>query len=289
MLHTTEGLRLATACRNVLVPLDGSREAEAALGIGEWLTRCFGAQLHLVTADVRAIERYWYEPYLKTVTGDAIPAIPHWTDRRDVVGAIRATARNLEPAVVCMATHGRSRSAAIVGSTFAALAVAGGEGGEPLVAVGPRLSLATGPDPRRTVACVDLAAPTEPSWLTAHLIDQAAMWARAFGHSLTLLTVAGAHDRPTAERRVDVLAADPGIDDLRVDGVVLTGMGSPHAAIARHLAEHPATFLAAATHGRTGATRALFGSETARIIHHSPAPVLVVAPPAQRWSVGNGS
>ena len=272
MLHTTEGLRLATTYGNVLVPLDGSREAEAALGTGEWLARCFGAELHLVTAAVGAVEQYWYVPYLKTIAGDPITAVPHWIDDRDVVAAIKATARTLEPCVVCIATHGRSRTAAVLGSTFAQLAVAGDD---PLVAIGPRPSL-PGPDPRRTVVCLGRGP---LSVLSARLIDRAAMWARAFDHRLTLVTVAGSDDRPTAEDQVQRLAADPGIDDLEVDHRVLDDSGGPHSAIARHLGEAPATFLATATHGRTGASRALLGSETARIIHHSPIPVLVVPPP----------
>jgi len=281
VLHATEGLRLATACRNVLVPLDGSREAEAALGIGEWLARWFGAELHLVTADVRALERYWYEPYLKTVTGEALPAVPHCTDDRDVVAAIKAVARRLEPCLVCMATHGRSRSAAVLGSTFAHLAVAGGD---PLVAIGPRPSLPAGPDPRRTVVCLD---PGPRSELTERLVDRAAMWARALDHRLTLVTVAADGDRVAAEDHVQRLAADPGIDDLDVDGLVLDGPGGPHALLAHNLAERPATFLATATHGRMGAARALLGSETSRIIRHSPIPVLVVPPPpTHHWTTG---
>lgn len=271
-MHATEGLRLAMACRNVLVPLDGSREAEAALGTGEWLARRFGADLHLVTADVRAIERYWYEPYLKGIAGEAFPAVPHCTDDRDVVTAIRKTAWNLTPCVVCMSTHGRSRTAAVLGSTFAHLAVASDD---PLVAIGPRPSPA-GPDPHRTIVCLGT---TPGSELTDRLIDRAAMWARALGHRLTLVTAVRRTERAAAEDHVGRLAADPGLDDLAVDGMVLDGLGGPHAAVARHLAEHPATFLATATHGRTGAARALLGSETARIIHDSPVPVLVVPPP----------
>jgi nucleotide-binding universal stress UspA family protein len=269
MMYATKGLRLATSCRNVLVPLDGSREAELALGHGRWLARCFGADLHLITADVFAMERYWYEPYLKTIAGDAVPATGHCTEDRDVVGAIHELARRLEPCLVCMATHGRSRSAALLGSTFARLVAAG----EPLVAVGPRPSPAVGPDPHRTVACLDRTATTP---VTEQLVDQAAMWARAFGHRLTLATVAGRHDRPEAEHLVQSLAADPGIDDLDVDGLVLDGSGGPHGVLAHHLHDQPATFLAAATHARTGAALALTGSETARIVHDSPIPVLVV-------------
>ena len=66
------------------------------------------------------------------------------------------------------------------------------------------------------------------------------------------------------------------LDDLTVEPLVLRGSGGPHTVLARHLAEHPATLVAAATHARTGPARALLGSETARIIHTSPVPVLVL-------------
>jgi nucleotide-binding universal stress UspA family protein len=255
-----------------MVPLDGSREAEAAIAVGEWLARRFGANLHLLTADVQAIERHWYEPYLGTITGDTVPATPHLTDDRDVVEAIRTQAGRLDACLICIATHGRSRSAAVLGSTFAHLVVTGED---PLVAVGPRLTLGRGPDPRRIVACLDLGSPPA---LTERLIDRTAMWARALGHRLTLATVAQQHDRETSEACVRRLAADPGIDDLDVDSLVLDGRGGPHTALVHHLADHPASFLATATHSRTGAALALLGSETARIIHHSPVPVLVIPP-----------
>jgi nucleotide-binding universal stress UspA family protein len=273
-MHATEGVRLAAACRTVLVPLDGSAEAERALTPGRWLADRCGAELHLVTADVRADERFWYEPYLRDILGEEVPATPHWTSDTHVATAIRTLARQLEPCVVCIATHGRSRTAAVVGSTFADLAVTGDD---PLVAIGPRAAGHLGPDPRRMVVCLD-GGP-----LSERLVDRAAMWARTFDHRLTLLTVADRHDRVAARALVERLAADPGIDDLSPDAVVLEGHGGPHAALGRHLIDHPATLLATATHGRAGAARALAGSETARIIHHSPVPVLVLPPATHPW------
>lgn len=269
-----EGLRLAMACRNVVVPLDGSREAEVALGIGEWLTRSFGADLHLVTADVTADERRWYGPYLKTIAGESVPVVAHCSEDRDVVAAISRTAERLEASLVCLATHGRSRTAALVGSTFARLIA---KSSDPVVAVGPRLAAPGGPDPRRTVVALDDA----PSPLARHLVDQAAMWARALGHRLTFATVLHDGDRALAEATVRRLVAEPGLDDLEVDALVLGAGHTPHHALALHLAEHPATFLAAATHGRSGPALGILGSETARIIHDSPVPVLVVPPRAR--------
>jgi nucleotide-binding universal stress UspA family protein len=280
-MHATDGLRLAAACRAVLVPLDGSEDAERALGPGEWLAEHFGAELHVVTADVHADERFWYEPYLKDIIGEALPATAHCTDDTDVPGAIRATARSLDPCLMCIATHGRSRTAAVLGSTFARLAVTGEE---PLVAIGPKAFPHFGPDPRRLVVCVDRGP------LSERLVDRAAMWARAFDHDLTLVTVTDDHDRDTEAAAIYVrrLAADPNIDDLAVDALVLAGSGGPHAVLARHLAKRPTTLVAVATRGRTGMARAVLGSEAARIIHHSPVPVLVL-PPATVRDVGPSS
>ena len=105
---------------SVLVPLDGSDSAERALVPAQRLAKSFDAAVHLV-ARVRAIV---------------------------------AAARGLDPCIICLATHGRSRSAAIVGSTFARIAA---ERVGPLVAVGPRV--ATSVDhadaPGHLVVCLD--------------------------------------------------------------------------------------------------------------------------------------
>jgi nucleotide-binding universal stress UspA family protein len=205
------------------------------------------------------------------MAGESVPVVSHCFEDRDVVAAISRTAERLEASLVCLATHGRSRTAAIVGSTFAGLAAASSQ---PFVAVGPRLSSPGGPDPRRTVVALDDA----PSPLTPHLVDQAAQWARALGHRLTFATVLHDGDRALAQATLRRLVADPELDDLEIDAVVLGAGHSPHHALALHLAEHPATFVAAATHGRSGPALAILGSETARIVHESPVPVLVVPP-----------
>ena len=266
----SRGLRLASTYRTVLVPLDGSEDAERAVGPGEWLAEQFGADLHVLAADVHGEERFWYQPYLEDITAKPDGTTAHCSDQADVIKAIKTTAHRLDPCLVCIATHGRSRSAALLGSTFAGLAVAGEE---PLVAIGPQALPHATPDPRRTVVCIDGKPPSE------RLIDRAAMLARTLGHSLTLVTVTSPDDdtaADTAHEYLRRLALDPDLDDLTVEPLVLRGSGGPHTVLARHLADHPATLVAAATHARTGPARALLGSETARIIHTSPVPVLVL-------------
>jgi nucleotide-binding universal stress UspA family protein len=266
----SRGLRLASTYRTVLVPLDGSEDAERAIGPGEWLAEQFGADLHVLAADVHADERFWYQPYLEGISGELDATTARCSDQADVVKAIKTAAHRLDPCLVCMATHGRSRSAALLGSTLAELAVAGQQ---PLVAIGPQALPHATADPRRIVVCVDGTPSSE------RLVDRAAMWARTLGHSLTLLTVTRPDDdaaADSADEYLQRLALDPDLDDLTVEPLVLRGSGGPHAVLARHLAEHPATLVATTTQGRTGPARALLGSETARIIHTSPVPVLVL-------------
>jgi nucleotide-binding universal stress UspA family protein len=265
-MHVTEEPRLTADYRAVLVPLDGSKNAERALGPGEWLAKQYGAELHLVVAAVPSDDWFQYGEYLREIVRETATAFPHRTGDTDVADVIRARARSLDPCLVCMATHGRSRAAA-VGSVFARLARTGEE---PLVAIGPSAALPTSDDPRRTVICVGGGSFSE------RLVDRAAMWARALRQRLEFVTVADDAHRDAAENYVRNLAADPDIDDVPSEFRVLEGTGRPHAVLARYLAEHPASFVAAATHSRKGAARALIGSETARIIRYSPIPVLTL-------------
>jgi nucleotide-binding universal stress UspA family protein len=268
--------------RTVLVPLDGSPAAARALETAGWLARRFEAGLHVIAAAVARPETRWYERYLGTL----IEAHPEITSARrsddpDVAAAIDEATADLAPCLVCLATHGWSRSPGSVGSTFAAIASAATG---PLVAVGPR----SRPDPaeaaRRLVACVD-GSPTAELALPI-----AAGWARRLGWRLSIVTAAehtpppiipGAHRHrafgPDADPDdyVQRLAQRLDFAGLDVDAEVIWDRMSPHRGLADHLESHPATLLALTTHARTGIARVVLGSEAARIIHASPVPVLV--------------
>jgi nucleotide-binding universal stress UspA family protein len=257
--------RPAARYRAVLVPLDGSDEAERALGPAAWLADRFGADLHLIAAGIHRAERFWYENYLDGIADRHPRATPHLGNQVAVVPAIRELAGQLDPCLVCASTHGRSRSAAVLGSTFTALALAGRQ---PLVAIGPAAVPHLGPDPRRIVACIDGTPPSE------QVIPAAAAWARALGCSLSLLTVVAPGDAVSV-LYVQRLALHPALNDLAVDAVVLHSSAPAHRVLVDHLGQRPASVVAVTTHARTGVARALVGSEAARITHESPVPVLV--------------
>jgi nucleotide-binding universal stress UspA family protein len=257
----------------VLVPLDGSELAEQALGPARRLAGRFGAALHIVAADVQQDEAWWYQGFVDKLQQRLGELTLHVTDELAPARAIVARARQLEPCLVCMATHGRSRSAAIVGSTFAKVAA---RNTAPLIAVGPRAALAdadTGAS-EHLVVCLDGSPAAERA------LPLAGAWARRLGWRVSIVTAAdpvllprdygfdpNAYLRDLAER--------PDFEGLTVDTQVLWGIAYPHISIGQHLDRHPADLVVATTRARTGFARAALGSEAARIIQRSPVPVLV--------------
>jgi nucleotide-binding universal stress UspA family protein len=251
--------------RAVLVTLDGSEHAERALEPGAWLAERFNAELHILAADIPRDERLWYERYLDAIVERRPGTVAHYVREPDVAKALRVLCRDLGPCVVCMATHGRSRSAAVLGSTFTSVSAANLE---PMVAIGPAAALPADDDPRRIVVCLDGSAGSE------QVLSTAAAWARALGYSLSLVTVTEDGETTKVEEHLQSLAQRPELDGLAVDVLALED-SRPHAALVRHVSERPASMFAATTSARSGLDRVKVGSEVARIIHESPVPVLV--------------
>ncbi|HET6951668.1 MAG TPA: universal stress protein [Acidimicrobiales bacterium] len=273
---------------SILVPLDGSELAERALGPARELALRFGAGLHVVTAGVGREDIWWYERYLDRIREQVPGVAVHVSSVPDAADGIIATARAEGSCLVCLSTHGRARSAAITGSTFAAVAK---RIGHPLVAVGPRV-LIGGNDQSagRIVACLD-GGP-----LAERVLPTVAAWAHRFDLRVSLVTAADpvllrsrlARERAEATRPyghhgdpmayLHAAAALPVLAGLDVDTEVLWGLAHPHIAIGEHLDRHPALLVAATTHARTGLTRMALGSNVARIVHRVPVPVLVEPP-----------
>lgn len=273
---------------SVLVPLDGSDRAASALAPGRALAAAFDAELHVVVAGIHRDERWWYESYVDRLREHGLDATAHLSDNPRVPAGIVATAGAVGPSLLCMATHGRSRRAALTGSTFAAVAATIGR---PLVAVGEGATQAgDGPPPDRIVACVDGRPQAERA------LPVVAAWARRLGLRVSVVTAAdpllvrstlGRHRRGATgqylpdgdpQAYLAALATSPAFAGVTVDTEVLWGLASPHVTIGEHLDRHPALVAAATTHARTGFARAALGSEAAQIVRRSPVPVLVVPP-----------
>jgi nucleotide-binding universal stress UspA family protein len=274
----TGGLVVPTDHNTVLVPLDGSAISEHAIEPARWLAARIGAEVHTVVVGY-IDDSGWYDSYLAAVERKWPEIVPHFVGDLDVPGSIVHTARRLPGCLVCMGTHGRARSAALLGSTFAD--VARGLGGT-LVAIG-RKAVVPRHGERRVVACVDGTPASE------QILSTAAAWALHLGAQLDVVVVVeptaplpthGEHRRPTAladpKAYVAALAERPelfGIADVSAH-VAFDPLG-PEQGIVDHLRSRPATLVATTSRLRTRFDRALHGSTAARIVHTSPVPVLV--------------
>jgi len=137
----------------VLVPLDGSPFSERALPVAAWMAERLGGGLSLVSAidseDERAARSEFLSSVAATVGKAGVPVAWSVVVDRDPAGAIHECRRQLDDAVVCLATHGRGASAALVGSVATEVVA---RGHDSLVLVGPLL--AEKPIGTGVVACV---------------------------------------------------------------------------------------------------------------------------------------
>jgi nucleotide-binding universal stress UspA family protein len=272
----------------LLVPIDGSDFSRAAVPTAARLAGRLGAEIHLLSAveSVEELERRERELARVDIPGHRV----HRTVLvdRDPAGAIHEALRKVDSAVACMATHGRARSAALLGSVAIEVVA---RGHDPLVLVCPYME-----QPRRAagvVACVD------DSPASSSLVAIALGWADMLGEDCTVLTVAEDAPEPVSggpiRRRFGpdgnaegYLAAlvepfrDPGHP---IDAVVRYDPVSVWGGLYRYLVDHPAVLVVTNTRSWTGIRRLVFGSVAATIVRHSPSPVLVV-PRADRGAAG---
>lgn len=269
----------------VLVPLDGSQFARAAMWSARALAERLGAELHTVSvagSDDEVDE-------LRHHAADALGVAPddprvHVRTDDDVASAIARCADDLHPCVICMSTHGRGRLAgAIMGSVARSLLA---DARAPLVVVGRLQSGSVAPlSVPRLVACVDGSAPSE------RLAETAGRWADALDMSLTLLTVAEPMPAPVrtgakwhrrhgpdedADDYVRRLQARHATVARQVDAAVHYDPISPAEGVRDFLQERPAGLLAVTTHARSGLGRLALGADAAAIVSQSTVPVLVV-------------
>jgi nucleotide-binding universal stress UspA family protein len=209
----------------------------------------------------------------------------------DPAGAIHEALRGIPGAVVCMATHGRGRSAALVGSVAVDFIA---RGHEPAILVGPLVGWPRGiiwEDTPVSVArfrgggvvtCVD----DTPS--STALVALALHWAKLLTEPMTALTVAEAVPPPIDDRPAHRLFGPNGDVDAflerllapaRGNGVDVNGQAvydpiGPSEGVHSYLEDQPAALVVLGSHSRLP-FRAGLGSVAAGIVRRSPTPVLV--------------
>jgi nucleotide-binding universal stress UspA family protein len=239
------------------------------------------AEIHVVSAvpaegDVRTREHE-----LSSVILDVAPAELTVLVADDPARAIHDAVVQAGRGVVCMATHGRGRSAALVGSVATELVA---RFHHPVVMVGPTVDLTERPDPWRIVVCVD------ESPIAAGLTRLAHDWASMFDADLTVITVAEPVPAPVGggpahrafgpdgnvEAYLTRLLEDETRDDSPIHTTAVWDPVSPAEGAADYLDAHDAALVITSTHARVGFRRLALGSVAAALVHRSPAPVLMV-------------
>jgi nucleotide-binding universal stress UspA family protein len=277
---------------NVLVPLDGSAFASAALPTARVIAELFKAQLHTVSVaggsvEAEALARLAAEALDLDVSNPRVATAVS----DDPAAAIADHAEGLGSCLICLSTHGRGRlSGSVIGSVARSLVHASSA---PLIALGPsaeRTPWAPHPNRRppltynRILACVDGSAASE------EVLPVASAWARTLGMSLTIvIVVADAPspiqprptegdyvEGPTPESYIDKLVELWQSDAIHVSGQVIRDPIGPARGIQAYQEEHEIGLVALTTHARSGFARVLFGAAAANIVHASLVPCLLI-------------
>ena len=271
----------------ILVPLDGSEFAERALPVATRLALRLDAEIHLLSVVKEEADSAARKEYLDAFRMACLGVHRSVIVSADPAGAIHEELRRLGPsAVACMASHGRGRSAALVGSVATDVVA---RGHDPLVLVGPF------PDDRHRGHGVLVAVDDTPA--SAALLPVGLDWSRLLREPLTVTTVAEPVPEPLRPERpfhrrfgpdgdvdefLDGLVAPLREQGQEVETLALFDPISPAEGLEAHLKEHPASLVVVSSHARTGPTRLVFGSVAAAIVRRSPSPVLVVPRPDTR-------
>jgi nucleotide-binding universal stress UspA family protein len=285
--------------RHVLVPLDGSAFAAAAMPTARALAERFGADVQTISIAASEGEAGRLRAHASEQLGGAMSDAASVVVDADPVVAIGRRCLEIGDCLLCMSTHGRGRvSGAVIGSVARAVLRSSKD---PLVVVGPQADrppalVRSGSVWRRPrswppplsvggiVACVDGTSSSEA------ILPTAAAWADAFGMTLTVVTVAEDVPPPIQTGAVQKRRFGPAEPDEYLARLAVGPPGaSPRAAsrvvydpigvasgLRAYLSNEPAALVALATHARSGLDRVRFGAAAADIVRSATAPALVV-------------
>jgi nucleotide-binding universal stress UspA family protein len=272
----------------VMVPLDGSPAAEAALPWATHLAKKFNAGVRLVGVHTPPAMILDGEALAGSVVPDTSvrqqeidyfagvqarlqsPGVPVAADLLDggVVSALAEYAANLRPAWIVMLSHARGAVARFLL----------GETATEFVRHSPCPVLLVhetgGPAPADVR---HVLVPLDGSPLAERMTGPAVGFAKALGAEVTLLTALAEGHREDAEAHLAAQAKR-----AQAAGVPATtrvvGEGPAADVIVAAAEARPGTVVAMATHGRGGLSKLVWGSVTDRVIRRAASPVLVFRP-----------
>lgn len=262
----------------IVVPLDGSPFAERALPVANWVAGVTDAKVHLVEVVASAEEAEDVIRYLDSVGRHHHATSWDVLQSDDVPQALVNAVAGAPHGLVCLATHGRDRSAALVGSVAASLL---DRSAQTALLVGPQARARHALD-ATVVAAVDGSTRDEA------VVHVALGWAARLTRPLVIATVAepapALHDRAVRhrahgpadpERYLAALAERVSGTHVAVDTLAIYDPVSVAEGLVP-LLEQTAALVVLGSRHRHGMPRMVLGSHAARIVHDAAVPALVV-------------
>ena len=266
----------------VMVPLDGSPDAEAALPWALLLARKSRGSVKFVSVhappavfldgqtvvgsivpddEIREIEANYLTNVISRFDAQKIPATNDIIDG-SVVTSLAEYAKRVQPQWIVMISHGRGLVARFFLGETASEFVR--ESPCPVLLVHPHHETAdiAVPPP----AC-HVLVPLDGSVLAERMIEPAKQFAQTVGADLRLMKVGS----PDAAAYLDPIA-------LRVGATFEVREGNPTDAIVASAESRPGTIIALATHGRGGLKKMAWGNVADAVVRHTKLPVLVMRP-----------
>ena len=295
--------------RHVLVPLDGSRLAEAVLPVTAAFARALGAKvtlLHVVEpaapatvhGDVHLTQAAEAEGYLRGVAGwmaaQGVHAEGLVDQGGDVAAVIASRAASLEADLIILCTHGRGEVRVLLFGRVAEQVLA--RGTIPVLLMAP-----TAVRREETFTVRRLLVSLDGSEMAEAALPAAVVLARGFSAEILLImvvpTVATITDDRAAAARLMPTAGAALLDAeaaqaatylegvktrLAREGIAVSAVvkrGEPVRVLLDRLARPDTDLIVMATHGRSGVSAVWAGSVASRIVAQAARPVLLIRIP----------
>jgi len=295
--------------RHMLVPLDGSRLAEAVLPVTAAFARALGAKvtlLHVVEpaapatvhGDVHLTQAAEAEGYLRGVAGwmaaQGVHAEGLVDQGGDVAAVIASRAASLEADLIILCTHGRGEVRVLLFGRVAEQVLA--RGTIPVLLMAP-----TAVRREETFTVRRLLVSLDGSGMAEAALPAAVVLARGFSAEILLImvvpTVATITDDRAAAARLMPTAGAALLDAeaaqaatylegvktrLAREGIAVSAVvkrGEPVRVLLDRLARPDTDLIVMATHGRSGVSAVWAGSVASRIVAQAARPVLLIRIP----------
>ncbi len=290
--------------KRILVPLDGSRLAEAVLPVVGMMARCLGAEIMLLhIVEERAPQTIHGEPhltsasqaeaYLERVASQLGPGLTveqhvHGTEEHDVALSIASHAGELDADMIALCTHGRGGPRRVVSGSIAQQALQ--RVTTPILLVRPNMPAATAintllmpldgtpagecalpvaADVARTCGAGVLLASVVPTVTTVTGDSSAAA-------RLTPISTAATLDAQQEQSRAYLAARVKQLADEGVQASAEVLRGETVQMLAEAAAKSGASLIVIATHGRAGLGAFWIGSVAAGLVGKVDQPLLLV-------------